>query len=1136
MRIRLGARTLVAAGAVTLAVGNLGRIPGGILGGRSAPLVLNDVLLVPLWLMLLTVVARRLRRWPLDGLAPWILTFGGVALLSLMQASRLWGMGGGDLAGAGAFLARWWLYAGWYWLAAVCLSREEVLAGTRWFERALLAIAAFGVVQAALLPGFAQRVGAGGLDKTWDEQGHRLVSTMLDPNFAGILIVIALLLSLARERERVPQQHWLMLLLGAAVLLTLSRSALLALAVGLLVLAWTRGLNRRLVGILVGAALVILPFLTLLLRFADGFNKLRLDASAAQRLIPWSRALIMWSDHPWLGVGFNAVQQAQKAYGWAPIGGADVSLDGGLLFIAAMTGVIGLGLYVALLGAVLKRCRVVYRGSSAAPERALAAGTAAATAAVVVHSLFVNSLLLPFVMQLLWFLWGSVVVLARPCARAARSPRGVRILRASGPAALAFVIGCDPCSGVASCRTAPVIALGGQMVNGQTGAPERGVVITIAGARAESDAEGLWQLVAPSTDNVTTVDVTVQAPSAGAYTIRALPVRIITAKGDLQQVGRWTSVPYARYQASLARLGQPFGAAAVSYVVTGGVAAEVVAQGGSNSVGVFELQLRGRGDLGTVLGTLTVSRDDVARVSRFPGFAVPLDYRYEFPRSSGVVNVDGQRSYGGEVLNRGTGQKEAGGQVEFTRTSGVAISPSTARTVADSRGYFLLSLDASVEGAVVGDLTVRSADGSRATTYRGISFASYDSTNVRNSGLWAFGERWAWSMSFWRRDLLQPVADMPVEFERTGGPTTVPNRIAARTDRDGRFSLTAAVNDTGTVVGNFTLTPPDGPVRVLRNVRYRTFASDSVRDGGVVGFGPSLRYVLEVKTNDRLAPAANVAMEFRRTGGVAITPERISGRSGPDGRFELRPAVTDSGTVLGDLVVSPALGAPRTIPNIRLSTFETGDLRFGGVFGYGPSLHYAIELWTFAELKPAPNVSVEFRRTGGVAMSPERISSRTGADGRFEIAPSVADSGTVVGEIAVFPAVGPPRIISNVRLQTFETGDLRFGGVFGFGPALRYVGEVVRQDGTPVVGAQVTWTQSSGIPAAPSTFTVVTDQSGRFPITLNPSLDGEVVGTVRVVPPLPWAAGTQFTFGNLRLNSFESGELRLAVTYRIPPP
>jgi O-antigen ligase len=129
----------------------------------------------------------------------------------------------------------------------------------------------------------------------------------------------------------------------------------------------------------------------------------------------------MVRDHPWLGVGFNAVQQAQRAYGWQPIGGADVSLDGGLLFVAAMTGVVGLLVYLGLLGAVLRVCRSVYRESPDGDARALAAGTAAATVAVVVHSFFANSLLLPFVMQVLWVLWGSVVVMSWPF-----SPRSSR--------------------------------------------------------------------------------------------------------------------------------------------------------------------------------------------------------------------------------------------------------------------------------------------------------------------------------------------------------------------------------------------------------------------------------------------------------------------------------------------------------------------------------------------------------------------------------------------------------------------------------------------------------------------------------------------------------------------------------------
>jgi hypothetical protein len=39
-----------------------------------------------------------------------------------------------------------------------------------------------------------------------------------------------------------------------------------------------------------------------------------------------------------------------------------------------------------------------------------------------------------------------------------------------------------------------------------------------------------------------------------------------------------------------------------------------------------------------------------------------------------------------------------------------------------------------------------------------------------------------------------------------------------------------------------------------------------------------------------------------------------------------------------------------------------------------------------------------------------------------------------------------------------------------------------------------------------------------------------------VRPPAPWPAGAEYVFETLRLDSFESGELKLAVTYRIPRP
>jgi hypothetical protein len=68
----------------------------------------------------------------------------------------------------------------------------------------------------------------------------------------------------------------------------------------------------------------------------------------------------------------------------------------------------------------LRRFRKGWRDERASPnERGLLIGAAAATVAILVHSVFVNSLLMPFVMELLWVLWGLGFVVATTISRRA---------------------------------------------------------------------------------------------------------------------------------------------------------------------------------------------------------------------------------------------------------------------------------------------------------------------------------------------------------------------------------------------------------------------------------------------------------------------------------------------------------------------------------------------------------------------------------------------------------------------------------------------------------------------------------------------------------------------------------------------
>ena len=343
--MRVSARGVAALGAIALALGNVGRSPALVLGGRNSPLVLSDVVVALVWVMLFVAVGSGRARIVVDDVMSAVCAFVIAAAVSTLFAFSRYNLGVVEGAGVVAFLVRWFAYFGWYPFVVWCLTPEESRDAWIFIERALLAFAIFGIFQSAFLPGFAQMIHDGGGDlPTWDIQGRRLVSSILDPNFAGILVVTALLFRLARVAEGVRENAIAMIVLAAAVLLTVSRSAILALVVGLVVIAIARGLKLRLFRIVVVGVVLVLPFLSLLVSFAASFNKLGYDASAAQRLVPWVRAGRLLIEHPWIGVGFNAIKQAQESHGWRSVGGADVSFDGGLLFVAAMTGVIGLWL------------------------------------------------------------------------------------------------------------------------------------------------------------------------------------------------------------------------------------------------------------------------------------------------------------------------------------------------------------------------------------------------------------------------------------------------------------------------------------------------------------------------------------------------------------------------------------------------------------------------------------------------------------------------------------------------------------------------------------------------------------------------------------------------------------------------
>jgi O-antigen ligase len=397
-------------------IGQLGRIPVLPVGSSAeAPVLVND-----LWVLTLlgvgvvaSMYARSLKFDAVGGLAMLFACLGGIMTLLAIPRFGLTGM---DAVVSLAYLARWLAYFGIYLVVINDVRPVDVADVWHSLESMMLVFAAFGLLQAAFIPHFAQVVypeSRVGVD--WDEQGHRLVSTVLEPNIAGAMIIVVLLIQLAQlsAGERVP--IWKPTLLFAALAATLSRSSFLGLMVGAGIILAVRGISRRMVRFGILILVLLVPIIPRAVEFAEKYNKISVsDASAMSRVVSWVRVLSVWWDNKLFGIGFNTYRFVLPHYGYeAAAGVSGSSADGGLLFIALMTGAVGVGLYLGMLWLVIRRCRTVWRNPFAErSHQALATGIAAGTVAVCVHSFFVNSLLTPFVMEPLWVLWGLAFLIA----------------------------------------------------------------------------------------------------------------------------------------------------------------------------------------------------------------------------------------------------------------------------------------------------------------------------------------------------------------------------------------------------------------------------------------------------------------------------------------------------------------------------------------------------------------------------------------------------------------------------------------------------------------------------------------------------------------------------------------------------
>jgi hypothetical protein len=555
--------------------------------------------------------------------------------------------------------------------------------------------------------------------------------------------------------------------------------------------------------------------------------------------------------------------------------------------------------------------------------------------------------------------------------------------------------------------------------------------------------------------------------------------------------------------------------------------------------GRFELRVGAAGG-GDVVGELTVRPP-----APLPGYTVP-DVRLAQTTVGGGGGVlptfvtQPYVDYVAELLYRRSGGPLAYSSVTFTRTGGARlVGGDSVTTGAGPDGWFHLTGPVVGLGPVIGDLAVKYYEFDRPLIVRGVELpVRYVDRLPTFDRSYRLGAALDYIAEFRSRGTSTPIANAEVEFRRTGGLALTSPSFTGRTNADGRLllSLVPASEAAGEVVGDVTVRPSSGePPFTIRGVRVRTYDADVVPFLGILNVGYQAVAVGELQFRGDRAPLGGVDVVFERTGGADARPARVQSRTLPDGRFGLTLTTDEAGIVEGDLLVqTPGAAAPTRIPGVRLAARGDDSVRFLGRFGVGAQLLYVGQLAQRATGAAAVGWTVTFRRTGGIALLRDTTSAVSVDWGGFSIAPDTRAEGEVVGELTARPpAGGAPVPLGTVRLRTRADDSVRFAGRWNVGPSLLYVGELLRDNGTPIEGARVEFRRTGGLATAESLLVERSNAVGRFRLAPTPLGTGEVVGELRVFPPAP-LRDTVIT--NVTLPTFESDEVRLRAVWRLPVP
>ncbi len=249
---------------------------------------------------------------------------------------------------------------------------------------------------------------------------ERAIGTSSDPNvFGGLMIIVTALTAtqLFTQRPLLPRPLvWLMAgTMVACLVFTFSRGAMLGLVAALILIAFLR-YRRLLWWVALGAVIILLLPQTqsYVAHFIEGLRGQ--DLATKMRFGEYKDALILISRYPWFGVGFAAPPDIDLYIGVSSF----------YLLLAEQMGLIGLGVFLGVMGVFFATVIDAYRRTTEEQLAAILLGSTAALVGALVGGVFDHYFMnmdFPHAVTLFWMYMGLALTAARLGRMAAEVPR-----------------------------------------------------------------------------------------------------------------------------------------------------------------------------------------------------------------------------------------------------------------------------------------------------------------------------------------------------------------------------------------------------------------------------------------------------------------------------------------------------------------------------------------------------------------------------------------------------------------------------------------------------------------------------------------------------------------------------------------